>query len=196
MNKKHLNRVAALLGATLLISACQTIPQATPLPKELRVTSVVSTSNRNFAPQPGATVRWRGKLAVHAPAGTPSDPEQLSYIHDQVEAQLLAKGYQLVADGQPATYVLQGLIVLGNELNEKALRDILGFEPGLVAAGTEHQKGSLLLMLLDPANNETQWRSAVQLLVTPELAEDVRQERIRFGVASLLRPLPTLVATP
>ena len=189
---KQLTRTIALLGVSLVFIGCQTGPEPIDLPKDLRVSSVVSTSARTFDPQTGSTVRWRGDIAVNAPEGTPSDPDQVAYIHDQVEAQLKAKGYQLVGPEAPADFLLQGLIVLGNELNEKQLREVLGFEPGLVASGTQHVKGSLLLMLLDPKTNETQWRSAVQIFVEQQLPEDIRQQRIRFGVASLLHPLPRL----
>ncbi len=195
MNNNKLLPKLMLISTALLFTACQTVPEPTPLPKELRVSSVVSTSSRDFAPHPGATLSWRNDIVVHAPPGTPADPDQLSFIKQQLDSQLLEKGYRLVGPGESSDYVLQGLMVLGDKLNEKELRDILGFEPGL-AAGVEHEKGSLLLMLLDPLNNATQWRPAVQIYVSQDLPVAVREERARFGVASLLRPLPSINVTP
>lgn len=195
MNNR-LIRALMLASLTLLASACQTTSATKPLPKELLQSAVVSTNAPGFNPQPGTYIQWRGNIMVHAPENTPADPESLAFIREQIEAQLLAKGYRLAAAGQPADYTLKGLLVLGNDLNEKELRDILGFDPGLVASGTTYQTGSLLLMLTNGSTGETEWRSAVEILAAPDLPVDVRQQRLRYGVASLLRPLPTVATTP
>lgn len=189
MTTSRLFRITSLLAA-LLLGACQTESQPTELPRELRYSSVVSTSARTFDPQPGARIRWRSDIAVHAPEGTPPDPAQLAFIRSEVETRLQEKGYAWTADNQSVDYLVQGVIVLGNELNETTLRDILGFDPGLVANDTDYQKGSLLLLLLNPANNQTQWRAAVEILTAAELPDELRRQRVQSGIASLLRPLP------
>lgn len=195
MNNR-LIRALALASLTLLASACQTTSATKPLPKELLQSAVVSTNSPGFNPQPGTHIQWHGNIMVHAPENTPADPESLLFIREQIESQLQAKGYRVTAAGQPADYALKGLIVLGSDLSEKELRDILGFDPGLVASGTTYQTGSLLLMLLNASTGEAEWRSAVEILAAPDLPDDIRQQRLRYGIASLLRPLPTVGPAP
>ena len=190
MITQSLLRKALLSLCLLWLAGCQTAPTPAELPRELRSSSVVSTSARSFDPQPGSRIRWRSDIAVHATTGTPDDTTTLTYIRQQLEYRLQDKGYVWVADGQPVDYLVQGLIVVGTELNETALRDILGFDPGLATGDTAYQTGTLLLLLINPDNRQTEWRSAVEILTAPELAEDLRQQRIQYGINSLLRPLP------
>lgn len=196
MNNQHTIRALALICAGIVLASCQHTQEPDAVAQPLRSFSVVSTSARTFAPQPGARIAWRGELMVHAAEGTPRDPAALQFLREQIDSQLQAKGYQLVAPGMAADYNLQGLLVVGDEINERELGDVLGFNPGLVAEGTPYQTGSLVLVLLNARSQETEWRSAVEILSAPDLPEEARELRLKSGVANLLRPLPTLTSAP
>lgn len=185
-----------ILLSALIISACTTQPAPDTLDKELRQSSVVSTSDPSFQPQPGASVAWRSALSVHAPDGVVVDQQIVDDLRAHIDTNFVNKGYRFSAPGQQPTYWIQGVIVLGNQLNETQLRDVLGFEPGLVAHNQQYEKGSLLLLLIDPQQQRTQWRAVVQVFTTQDLPKEVRDQRFEYIVRSLIRPLPTLSQPP
>ncbi len=175
----------------VVITGCVTVESpATPFPSELRQTSVISTSLADFNPRHGTTVAWRKPIAVQTNDDTSLSEANVEFITQAIEQALVNKGYRVVTYPQTSDYWLNGLIVLGNDLNESELRNVLGFEPGLVARDQKHEKGSLLLLLIDPRNGLTQWRSAVQILTAPELDDSVRRNRVEFAIRNLMRPLP------
>lgn len=184
---------ALLLLSALIISACTVSEPVQPtLSRDLRQSAVVSTSAPNFQPQPGDTVAWRDNIAVHAPDGAPINSAIVDEIRANLDANLVNKGYQFAQAGAEPRYWIQGVIVLGNQLNETQLRDVLGFEPGLVAHSQQYEKGSLLLLLVDPNSQMTQWRAVVQVFTDAELPKEVRSQRLEYITRSLIRPLPTL----
>jgi len=179
--------------ACSVLTGCTTTEVADPvISHDLRQASVVSTSAPEFQPRAGDTVAWADHITVHAPEGVPVPQEIVDGLKDRIDQQLVSKGYRFAPAGQAATYQIHGLMVLGNQLNESQLRDILGFEPGMVAREQEYQKGSLLLMLVDPSTRLTDWRSVVQVFTSQELTTEQQTSRFDYIVRSLLRPLPDL----
>lgn len=183
---------AIALTATLLMSGCVTEEPIDKINPALRQSSVVSTSAPDFAPQRGETVAWRDSITVHAPAGQPVSDTVVADLKAKIDTQLVAKGYAFSPAGSQPDYLIHGVIVLGNDLNEHQLRDVLGFEPGLVAHSQNYEKGSLLLMLVDPNKFTTDWRGVVQVFTSLELTPEERDQRFDYIIRSLLRPLPDL----
>ena len=180
------------LLASLSTGGCVTEEPVSKINPVLRQASVVSTSNPEFQPKPGDTVAWRDSITVHAPEGVPVPQQMVDDLKAKIDSQLVAKGYAFTHPGQQPDYLIHGLIVLGNELNEQQLRDVLGFEPGLVARNQNYEKGSLLLMLVDPNSFSTNWRAVVQVFTSQELSAEQQEQRFQYIVRSLLRPLPDL----
>lgn len=196
MNIMKIGAVIWLLG---LLSACVTVVEDHPkkamseLEIELRRTSVISTSDPGFNPQAGATVAWKDELKVMAADGTPIKQELLDNIKTKIDNNLTAKGYRFSKPGQAIDYWVHGLIVLGNELNEEKLGQVLGFEPGLVSDNKHYEKGSLVLILVNPNNIATKWRGVVQVFTSTELTADERELRLDYIIRSLMHPLPNLL---
>ena len=182
------------LGAILLGSGCVTVESdsVSQLDPYLRQSSVVSTSSPEFAPQPGATVGWDNDLSVHGAEGTDLPVQLVTELKTRIDAELVAKGYAFTPPGVAPDYHIHGLILLGDQLNEHELGDLLGFQPGLVAHGQRYEKGSLLLMLVDPNSFSTNWRAVVQVFTSQELSAEQQEQRFQYIVRSLLRPLPDL----
>ncbi len=189
-------RLALVIGLLFSLSACVTVEEQPVKAQnpELRRTSVISTSDPGFNPQPGARVAWYNDITVHAPQGEQVPDEVLARIKNNIEANLIAKGFSLApASGTTMPdYWMHGLMVLGDDLNEKTLGNMLGFEPGLMAHNRNYEKGSLLLILINPRNVNTKWRGAVQVMTDASLSEKERNQRIDFVIHSLMRPLPNL----
>lgn len=183
---------ALALTAMLLIGGCVTEEPIGKINPALRQSSVVSTSAPEFNPQLGETVAWRDSITVHAPEGQPVPDSIVADLKAKIDTQLVAKGYAFSPAGSQPDYLIHGVIVLGNELNEHQLRDVLGFEPGLVAHSQNYEKGSLLLMLVDPNKFTTDWRGVVQVFTSLELTPEERDQRFDYIIRSLLRPLPDL----
>lgn len=182
--------VMILIGA--LLTACVTEEPVRQINPALRQSSVVSTSNPEFQPKPGETVAWRDSITVHAPEDVPVPQQVVDDLKAKIDTQLVAKGYAFTHPGQQPDYLIHGLMVLGNQLNEQQLRDVLGFEPGLVARSQNYEKGSLLLMLVDPDSFSTDWRAVVQVFTSQELTTEQQEQRFDYIIRSLLRPLPDL----
>lgn len=183
---------AAVMSLSLLSGGCVTEPVEQSTNPALRQTSVVSTSAPEFAPQKGETVAWKDAISVHAPDGLTVPQKLVDDLKAKIDTRLVAKGYAFTPMGQQPDYLIHGLIVMGNELNEHQLRDVLGFEPGLVSSGQKYEKGSLLLMLVDPNTQYTDWRAVVQVFTSQELSDEERDQRFDYIIRSLLRPLPDL----
>lgn len=180
-------------AASLMAAGCVTVEvPANKVNPALRQSSVVSTSAPDFNPHRGETVAWKGKLSVHAPTGQVVPPTLVDDLKARIDSQLVAKGYAFTPAGAQPDYLINGIIVLGNELNESQLRDALGFEPGLVVRGEKYEKGSLLLMLLNPNTLATEWRGVVQVFTDLDLTPEQRAQRFDYIIHSLLRPLPNL----
>ncbi|HVL02247.1 MAG TPA: hypothetical protein VM553_20655 [Dongiaceae bacterium] len=183
---------ALLFASALVLSGCDTATAPNDLPRELRQSSVVSTSTPDFAPKPGSTLAWKNELHLNLSPGVAADPAQVAFIQKEVDKQLQEKGYATAAAGTTPAYLVEGVLVMGDELNETQLRDALGFDPGLVGQDTHYEKGSLLLFLLDPTGLQTKWLGVVQIFAAPDLPQNVREERIKFGVGQLLQTLPSV----
>jgi hypothetical protein len=184
------------LSGLLLSTACVTVKEPAQVTDvKLRQSSVVSTSSANFKPQKGDTVSWQGGISVHAPDGVDITDNLVADLKAKIDKQLVAKGYVFTPQGLAPDYLIHGVIVVGNELNEKQLRDVLGFEPGLVATNQKYEKGSLLLLLVNPNSYSTDWRGVVQVFTAPGLTEQERDQRFDYIIRSLLRPLPNLNAS-
>ncbi len=183
--------LGTLLAAGLLAGCVTETQTAAPTPA-LHQTSVVSTSAAKFQPRPGETVAWKDGISVHSPDNITVPQELVDDLKAKIDTQLVAKGYAFTPAGQQADYLIHGLIVMGNELNEQQLRDVLGFEPGLVSHSQQYEKGSLLLMLVDPDTQLTDWRAVVQVFTSDELTNEQREQRFEYIIRSLLRPLPGL----
>lgn len=191
---RHLLPATALAGS--LLTGCVTVEEpVSTQDSAMRQSSVVSTSAPEFQPQQGETVAWKDDITVHAPEGIEVPAELVAGLKSRIDKQLLEKGYRLTTAGQRPDYLMHGLIVLGNDLNEHQLRDILGFEPGLVAPNQAYQKGSLLLMVVDPDTLVTDWRSVVQVFTSQTLTQQQQEERFDYIIHSLMRPLPDLTST-
>ena len=181
-----------LFASILVLSGCDTTSKPNDMPRELRQSSVVSTSTPDFAPQAGATLAWKSDLRVKLSPGVNGDPGMVAFIKSEVDRQLQAKGYGFAPADITPTFHLEGVLIMGDELNETQLRDALGFDPGLVGKDTTYEKGSLLLFLIDPVSLQTKWLAVVQVFAAPDLPADVRQERARFGVGQLMSALPSV----
>lgn len=193
MNRPTLRLAAPLLAMNLF--ACtqvEIVEDPAAQNPELRQASVVSTGAPTFNPKPGDTVAWTNGITVHAPEGIEVDQSLLDLIKTNIDKEMTAKGYRFVEANAQPRYLVHGIMVLGNELNEKQLRDTLGFEPGLVVNDQNYEKGSLLLLLVNPYRQSTEWRAVVQVLTSTELTEEQNRMRMQYIVHSLLRPLPTL----
>ncbi|MGB3620382.1 DUF4136 domain-containing protein [Ketobacter sp. MCCC 1A13808] len=188
--KQHVLRLAAPLLALNLLACTQVEVEEPEAVKPLRQASVVSTSSSTFHPRAGDTVSWADGISVQAPDGIDVDEKLIELLRSDIDSEVVARGYKFAPQGSKPTYLLHGVMVLGNELNETQLRDILGFEPGLVIRDQNYQKGSLLLLLVNPITTITEWRSVVQVLTSAELTEKENEARLAYVVHSLLRPLP------
>ena len=196
MLKLKFGLIIVLLG---WLSACVTVVEDQPkqppsaLEQELRRTSVISTSDPGFNPQPGARVAWRDGLQVLSSDGKQINPDLKEKIKSHIDRNLAGKGFRFSQPGQPIDYWVHGLILLGDELNEEKLGQILGFEPGLVSQSRNYEKGSLVLILVNPNNPATKWRGVVQVFTSTELTEAERELRLDYIIRSLMHPLPNLL---
>ncbi len=192
-------RIALLLSALPLLAACvtETVTPTGPAP-ELSFSSAIATREPGFQPKTGTRLGWTGELVVSAPVNFPVDGELVAYTQQQISSALAARGYTVLPANAAANadYLLMGLVLLGDDINDQTLRDKLGFDPGISTGHTGLQKGSVVLLIKDANTRLPQWPAVVQMLLQPELAKDERELRVRKGAEKLVSSLPVLTAAP
>ena len=118
---------------------------------------------------------------------------EAAWVEQQVKDALIAgmseHGWAL--SGSTGAQVQLGyLIAVEDELDDAAIAATFGLSPGLPTDNSRYGKGTLIVELRRPGAPMALWRGSIQILADPSLSKDLRTQRIRNGVASVLRSMP------
>lgn len=198
MNKTKLFGLMVVLSGALTMSACTTTVEDTvSQPDELSKISVLALDNKNLKITPSDTFSWHDSVAV---VGV--DEQRQANISARLtgalESGIKERGHSFVTeDGKVSTFKLAAMAILdrdGEEQHSLVLR--FGIDPGLGNSQMHHDKGSLVLGVMDNRGN-LMWRGVVQIFTDENMDEEVRQQRTQRAVSLLLKELfsKTVVAT-
>jgi hypothetical protein len=168
--------------------ACSAVDGYHDLPPELREASVVSV-HQSRVPDRGSW-SWLANSEVEVDAGVDSDAiERL--IRSELEAGLLQRGFQ--RQGTGGELGIGFVIATGAAIDDRGLDRRYGIErSGGAAPAASHERGALVVDVVDRRLGRPVWRGSVMALTDPSLPEPVRRERIRRAVALLLQSFKPL----
>ena len=159
------------------------------LPPELQAASVVSS--RGPGPGLGPSGQWSFMPDSRILASP--DRDDAAWVESSVQNALIT---EMEARGWAPTSAsgvelqLGYLIAVDDELTDAAIQETFGMTPGLPVGNNRYGKGTLVVELRRGGSPQALWRGSVQILADPTLSKPLRLERIRNGVASLMRRLP------
>lgn len=182
--------VALLAVLTLTLAACSTTTVEKVKPRnEMSKISVLALDNNNIQIKPTDTFKWRDDFAVVGveKEGQEATAERLSLA---IEEAIEAKGHDFIDDRtQASNFQLSAMAILdkdGGEEHSLVLR--FGIDPGLGHSHMQHDKGSLVLGVMD---NEgvLLWRGIVQIFTDDALDGETRKLRTQRAIDLLLKEL-------
>lgn len=172
-----------------LLSACQNTTTTPALPLERHTITTVSNTSSYFRPRSSDVFSWQGDIQV-INAGSDSPAHQpIKLIRQELEQQLLHKGYQVVSNQQASNYYLQGVVTYKLPNQDVKLQQNYGIDAGLGSDNNSQQRGSLLLIIASPSGR-TAWRGEVQIYNDPSLTAELRKQRLTAAIQSMLATLP------
>jgi hypothetical protein len=110
-------------------------------------------------------------------------------LRDALVDNMADRGWSLTG-ASGAEVQLGFLVATDRVLDDAAIRSRFGMNPGLASEGTRYGKGTLIVELRRPGSPQALWRGSIQIIAEPTLSADLRRQRIRQGVASVLRSMP------
>jgi hypothetical protein len=169
--------------------------------RDARQFSEISVLNPAFQPKRGDKFAWFLPI-IWSSEALPDTPELRQMLTQLVEQQLVAKGYQVVADQQQADYVIGAAIVDGNNQTTELLRNFFRLFPSLNRSQSGLPESMALVGVIRPEdvsligqiNDGTSialWRAAIKTFVLGEnVTPQVREERFRTLAAKLMKSMP------
>ncbi len=116
-----------------------------------------------------------------------------SMVEDAIRQSLKRRNYVMQDNASGVDYFLAYVAALENDLDDNAIMQRFGIVPGLMANSTDSrqmEKGTLVIYAVDASTGKNIWRSALQTMVTLEMDNTVRQQRINEAVESMFTSLP------
>ncbi len=203
MNKYRINTRIALglfcLMLVALVTACISRQEAEI--REARQFSEVSVLNGDFEPKAGDKIAWFSPI-IWTSKALPATPELRRQLTQLVEQQLIAKGYQVVADQQQADYLIGAAIVDGKDQDGAAIKNFFRLFPSLLKSRTGLPESMALVGIIRPedANKIGQipngssislWRAAISAFVLGErVSPELRMQRFNDLSVKLMKSLP------
>ncbi len=123
-------------------------------------------------------------------AGQDTPPtQQTELIQQELNQQLSSKGYHIQNDNDDGDYYLQGIVTYSHRAQNNNLQQHYGIDAGLGSDNNAEQRGSLLLIINKP-NGKTAWRGEVEIYIEPTLSAELRKQRLKAALQSMLASLP------
>ena len=159
-------------------------------PVSLGLISIVSTADPRFRVPVGATVSWKeSAVKVYLDDRIDSAP-MISLYRSEITSALSDKGFKQVT-GPDSDFELGFLLALPTSLGDEQILQQFGFNPGLQAGGGNRlEKGTLVIILIDPRSGRSLWRGALQAAVDFDANDTARKQRAKLAVDQLIELLP------
>ena len=177
-----------LLAALSMVACSSTSTGVKPDP--LRQASAVSVTMPGSVVTPETTLRWRSDLNwVDDPEGNYKRRAQV--LQRALQQEFEQKGYHFVATGEPATYDVLAVALLGQLQDQKELERVFRLYPSLSAPTKGYGRGTVLVAIAPMGTRDIVWRGALEVFTDPDkmpVAE--RDQRLQWAAGQLLRSLP------
>lgn len=190
MNKRNWMPLLLLL----LASALQAGDAAVPAEEITRGISLAATSAKDFSVQPKASFAWKAEGREIFQDERLENSGIQAAIESNIRQQLNSLGYTFVESAAAADYLIGYAAALEKDMTDEVMLSRFGVLPGhpaLPQSQTRFERGSLVLYLIDRANEQVTWRCAAQAAVDFDAESGQRNQRIEAVINSMLQTLPT-----
>ncbi|MBU2870748.1 DUF4136 domain-containing protein [Colwellia sp. E2M01] len=179
---KNLSAALALI-ASLLISACVTVPQEQHTNKNKLAISSVRDLPTSYS---------QGALFSLSPTyvkETSLKPAETQTVYkeysDAIVADLTAHGYKLTEDTKISEFHVGFGIALTHDLSDQTINKKFGITPGL-PENNEFKKGSFLIYIEDARSGKKVWRGAAQGFAHEHSSKEERYKRAAIIVERVM----------
>jgi uncharacterized protein DUF4136 len=160
---------------------------------ELRRSSVVVMSQPGFSFSRNQHFAWSDNHADISGQLKKSQFSVAELIDKAISQSLKAKGYSVVKPSDKSV-LIQYHVSLESEMDDTVLAMTFGLSPGLQAnsdIARKHEKGTLIVDLIDPVLKKVIWRGAIGVFTGVENTQSGRQQRVNTLLAELFNSIPT-----
>jgi hypothetical protein len=183
-----------LLALALLLSASactttETVVSRTELPLQTNeaFAAMVVVGEPGFALVPGATWRLREETSgVEVQAKQLLQPQ----VEEAISQALAGVGLAAASNGEQAAIEVAYALSSEQFASDELLRKRYGLTPGVMKPDERWAKGTLVLVLVDPATHRPVWRAATQGLLHEGADAALVREQIRQTTARMARAIP------
>lgn len=161
---------------------------------ELLRSSVVVVAQPEFALVKLKSFSWASNYADVSVELKKSDFSVTALIDEAIKNAIKQKSYTF-SDNSKGSLLIKYHVSLASELNDTALAIKYGLSPGLRAnslIAKEHERGTLVVDIIEPELNKVVWRGAVEVFTGVEDTEKGRQKRVNSLILDLLSGIPGL----
>jgi hypothetical protein len=178
-----MNRVVALLVATVAVGGCSTVKVQTDYDPGADFARLQSYA---WLPDP------------RPPTGDPRIDSTLldSRIRSAVDSQLATRGFRQVSPDQ-ADFLVAYHVALETKLDVDTIHHGYGYGRGRWYGGvststrvSEYEQGTLLLDFVDPKTRQLLWRGSASARLRSKSSPEKSQERVNQAVAAMLKRFP------
>lgn len=181
----------------MLLSACAGNSEEAIM-DDARRFSAVTRIDPSFRPEIGASLMWYSDIIIEDEGSIiRATSEQVLFIENTIESQLLRKLYQFTDDSAQADYMIAAAVLLNEGTQSQQITNLIQIYPGLADAINDFEQGSLLMIIIPPTpeggavNAPILWRGVIQAYTLGEaLPEDVQLARLEGLIIRLLDGVP------
>ena len=190
MNHRHypsLFKLLVGLSIGLLALACSTTDNG--LSKQAD-----NTQQKKLVVKRGAYFSWGRIIFFDAPRFRGSDVNTI--LNDAIIETLAGKALHYTEKSTDSNYLVSYTIILGNTLDEKALKALYEQDPALKAAEfdpSRYESGSFIIKLLDSKTHTEIWSHTVAGVAGFDIPNNVRVKRTRSLVQTAFSTFPDTV---
>jgi hypothetical protein len=181
--KLHISLVVTL-AASLLVSACVTVPQAPQKNKNQLAISSVRDIPVSYS---------QGSLFSLAPKHvkeTSLKAEQTQAVYSLyasvIVADLKQHGFKNTNDYSNTAFNVGFGVALASDLSDKTLNEQFGLTPGL-PGNEDFKKGSVLIYIEDTSTGKKVWRGIAQGFAHEELNDAEKEQRAAMVVSRIMK---------
>ena len=164
---------------------------------ELMRSSVVVVVHPEFASIELKSFSWADNHSDVSAELKKTDFSVSNLIDEAIKQAIKQKSYAF-SDNRKGSLLIQYHVSLASELNDMALTLKYGLSPGLRAnsqIAKEHERGTLIVDIIDTGLNKVVWRGAVEVFTGIEDSQKGRQKRINSLLVELFSGIPSLKST-
>jgi len=184
-----------ILFISVLTVSCVTETVATSPAMKFSDTAVVSVQDPGISIAAGSTFAWLPEAVRFYEDKRLKNAPVKSLIENEIVKNLKVKQMNIVESANGARYAIAYTAALESALDDTAIIRRFGLLPGnsqVPKNDNNVEKGSLIIYVFNNKTDDIIWRSAAQVSVKFDTAEELRKERVERVIAEMFQTFPVV----